>query len=310
MCRNQNRAACVGLAGVLLLGVVGVTSARASAFDRHHPRGQSQTRIVSAPADGRSSRPPLRFEENRGQFDSEARFAARCGSFDALLTSAEAILIPSCDRSAAIRLRFRASASLTGEDRLGGVSNYLCGSDPKAWRTNVPSYSRVRYGNVAPGVDVVFHGGESGLEYDLLIAAGADPDAAAVEIVGALRVDLDESGALVAHTSSGECDRRPHGSTRRRRADDRRSQVDTSSLGRAASAFALASTTERSRSSSIRISRTRPDSAVAGTTPRPRWPSTQAVPSGWPDGRSPQIFLSMVRSTARSTECQPRSSRS
>ena len=35
-----------------------------------------------------------------------------------------------------------------GEGRLAGASNYLRGRDPRAWRTNVPAYARVRYANV------------------------------------------------------------------------------------------------------------------------------------------------------------------
>ena len=37
---------------------------------------------------------------------------------------------------------------------------------------------RLRYRNLWPGIDVVFHGSERGLEYDVIVAAGADPSLA------------------------------------------------------------------------------------------------------------------------------------
>ena len=41
-------------------------------------------------------------------------------------------------------------------------ANYFLGNDPKKWRTNVPTYARVKYKDVYQGVDLVYYGSQSG----------------------------------------------------------------------------------------------------------------------------------------------------
>ena len=60
------------------------------------------------------------------------------------------------------------------EDLLPSYSNYLIDPDPQRWRTHVPNYRRVRYRNVYPGIDVVYYGNPRELEFDFLLAPGAD----------------------------------------------------------------------------------------------------------------------------------------
>jgi hypothetical protein len=79
------------------------------------------------------------------------------------------------------------SATVTGAEELAGKSNYFIGNDPKKWRTNVPNYAQVRYAGVYPGVDLVYYGNQGGqLEYDFVVAPGADPSAIVLD-VGAVR---------------------------------------------------------------------------------------------------------------------------
>jgi polyisoprenoid-binding protein YceI len=80
-------------------------------------------------------------------------------------------------------LRANPAAKVIGVNELPGKSNYLTGNDPKKWRTNVPTYGRVRYENIYPGVDLVYYGKQGGqLEYDFVVAPGADPGAIALAI--------------------------------------------------------------------------------------------------------------------------------
>jgi hypothetical protein len=76
-----------------------------------------------------------------------------------------------------------AIASVTGADELPGKSNYFIGNDPENWRTNVANYAKVKYRNVYPGVDMVYYGNQAGqLEYDFVVAPGADPAAINLEV--------------------------------------------------------------------------------------------------------------------------------
>ncbi|MGA3026405.1 MAG: hypothetical protein ABSF98_16695 [Bryobacteraceae bacterium] len=75
--------------------------------------------------------------------------------------------------AAEIRMSFlggRGDAEVMPEGPLPGKFNYLIGADPKLWVRDVPTFGRVRYHNVYDGVDVAWHGGDGGLEYDLALA--------------------------------------------------------------------------------------------------------------------------------------------
>jgi hypothetical protein len=65
--------------------------------------------------------------------------------------------------------------SAAGLEELPGKVNYFIGKDPKAWRTNIPTYGKVRYGAVYRGIDLVYYGNGRQLEYDFIVAPGADP---------------------------------------------------------------------------------------------------------------------------------------
>jgi len=82
---------------------------------------------------------------------------------------------------------------VTGLDELPGKSNYFIGNDPKKWRTNVPTYARVKYHGVYPGVDVIFYGNQEQLEYDLVVAPGADPSVIALHVAAGLPRDASST---------------------------------------------------------------------------------------------------------------------
>jgi hypothetical protein len=89
------------------------------------------------------------------------------------------------------------AAPLSGVDELPGKANYFIGNDPKKWRRNVPTYTRVRYEEVYPGIDLEFYGTQQGqLEYDFVVAPGADPRAIRLALAGAEKLELDGRGNL------------------------------------------------------------------------------------------------------------------
>ena len=90
---------------------------------------------------------------------------------------------------------------LSGLDPLPGACNYFIGEGAEKWRTDVPQYARVKYSNVYHGVDMIFYGNQSDLEYDFKVAQGADP--AAIRISFESPLSIDESGDLIIETASG-----------------------------------------------------------------------------------------------------------
>ncbi len=67
------------------------------------------------------------------------------------------------------------AAQPTVDAPLPGKANFLVGDAPGRWRSGIPTYGRVTYQAVYPGVDVSYHGNQGQLEYDFVIAPGADP---------------------------------------------------------------------------------------------------------------------------------------
>ena len=152
---------------------------------------------------------PLAFEENRGQFDAPVRYAARGVGQTLFLTPDEAVvaLQPNPSQPAsAIRLRFDGAAGTTtvaGEEALPTQTHYFTGHDTAAWRTGVPSFGKVRYSNVYPGIDVVYYGKQRQLEYDFVLAPGANAQRIDMRFDGVDKVEIDGDGDLVLKTRAG-----------------------------------------------------------------------------------------------------------
>ncbi|HEY9284551.1 MAG TPA: hypothetical protein VIP46_13930, partial [Pyrinomonadaceae bacterium] len=170
---------------------------------------------------------PLSFEPNAGQFEPGVGFAARGDGYVVSLKptgveislrgrprraeeepAAAARAETSSDPRAAGRIGVRLlganpAARVSGADPLPGVSNYFVGRDPSAWRAGVPTFARVGYGGVYPGVDLVYYGNGRRLEYDFLVAPGADPRRIALEFDGAEDLRLDANGDLVLRAAGG-----------------------------------------------------------------------------------------------------------
>src|SRR2546427_1923700 len=77
------------------------------------------------------------------------------------------------------------------------------GSDPANWRTDVPTYAKVRYKNVYPGIDLIYYGTQRQLEYDFVVSPGADPKRIRLGFQGVDKLEVDAQGDLVLHTATG-----------------------------------------------------------------------------------------------------------
>jgi hypothetical protein len=102
------------------------------------------------------------------------------------------------------------AAKVTGVDELAGTSNYFIGNDPAKWRTNVPTYAKVKYEGIYSGIDLVYYGNQRQLEYDFIVAPGANPHRIVFDIRGAKRIRRDEHGDLVLRMETGEGEIRWH----------------------------------------------------------------------------------------------------
>src|SRR5262245_6877945 len=113
---------------------------------------------------------PLAFEANRGQAAAHVRFVARGAGYTAFLTSTETVLRLGSHHTVHLKpIGAVPAAQVLGEEQLPGVVNYvLQGPSTAAIRT--PTYGRVRYAGIYPGIDLVYYGHPSQLEYDFIVA--------------------------------------------------------------------------------------------------------------------------------------------
>ncbi len=165
---------------------------------------------------------PLRFEPNHGQVPGVVAFVAHGHGYIAYITLAGLALSlqssaphgPSGDgsdaagdsfRRAVVWLRFAGAnprPTITGLHRLPGTSNYFIGNDPRQWHTAVPAFGEIAYHGIYPGVDAIFYDNGHGLEYDLRLAPGADPNAIRLAVTGGQTISA--MNGLIVHTDAGD----------------------------------------------------------------------------------------------------------
>lgn len=155
------------------------------------------------------ARLPLCFEANEGQAASSARFVSAGSGYKLLLSPSNAELAARQPNSKGRALSMGLvnadpSAEMHGLDRLPTRANYFIGNDPSNWHTNIPTFARVICEKVYPGVDMIYYGSQRQLEYDFVVAAGADPDRIRLRFEGAQKTAIDAEGKLIIQTEETE----------------------------------------------------------------------------------------------------------
>ena len=152
--------------------------------------------------------PSISFEENHGQFRDSGQFTAQASGFTLVLERNQTTMKLRPEKAGelpvAVRMAFSGgnATALIGAAQLPGVSHYLYGSDPQTWVRDVRSYQRVLYEDVYPGIDLVFRNDGSQIEYDFIVAPGADPSRIKLSFSGIRATRVDASGDLVLETSA------------------------------------------------------------------------------------------------------------
>lgn len=211
--RKSLRGVTIGLAALLImLGIV-------MKFSNHKAAKPSDFAAFDADAKKRVMQSlgnqPLHFEANHGQTDAQVMFLSRGRGYTLFLTSTESVLALSREKimsgeslaqeTTVVRMKWKGAdplAQAAGTHPLAGKSNYLIGSEPAAWRKNVPSFEKVRYENLYAGIDMVFYGNQQQLEYDFVVAPGSDPNVIRLAFTGEDKLNIDEQGNMVIHSGN------------------------------------------------------------------------------------------------------------
>jgi len=224
---------------VLSLILTGVTSrAQERPTSTSSRKGPTQGRQINS----NYGNAPLMFEANQGQTNSQVKFLSHGSGYSVFLTAggmvlalrtsettspAVASVAPSRDnkkpsRVSSIRQMERTSKeaksaviaidvvgaatnpTIVGEEALSTKVNYFIGQDPNKWRRNVPTYGKIRYRNVYPGIDLVYYGNNHRVEYDFDLAPGADAANIQFAVKGADGLTVDSEGNLVLAKGASE----------------------------------------------------------------------------------------------------------
>ena len=204
----------------LLSGVILATSGALAAVNP-----SSEITLKASATDGAKSaenygKLPLAFEANHGQSDPSVKFLSRGSGYSLFLTDSEAVLalgIADCKMSAdphgskpgacvvpqdSVRMRLDGAlagyaAKATGDAELPGKVNYFVGNDPAKWHSDLPTYAKVRVSHMYRGIDLVYYGRQSQLEYDFVVAPGANTAAIRLHFDGQKSLRIAANGNLV-----------------------------------------------------------------------------------------------------------------
>jgi hypothetical protein len=164
------------------------------------------------------ARLPLSFVANEGQASPRTQFMSAGNGYTVFLAANEAMVslhgsaapdgTSPADAPAATVVHMqvvgaRADTPAVGQDQLPGKVNYFVGNNAWQWRTGTPTFARVEYANIYPGINLDYYGNRGQLEYDFSVAPGVDPAAISLAFGGAERLDLDPKGELVLQTGGG-----------------------------------------------------------------------------------------------------------
>lgn len=186
--------------------------------------GSEQTTAGKTPTAQRKiasdyGRLPISFEANTGQSDSRVKFLAHGRDYGLFLTGQEAVfafhaaavrhdsIVQKSSRDSVVRMQLRGSnagALAEGVQPLPGTANYLIGKDPSQWHTNIPTWSKVRFSSVYPGIDLLYYGNQSQLEYDFVVAPEANANSIKLRFSGASRIKLTAAGDLSVSSRDGQ----------------------------------------------------------------------------------------------------------
>lgn len=172
----------------------------------------------------------MSFEANHGQTDPSVQFLARGSGYTLFLTPTESVMVlqqretknqkgdltahdpfamadPTPIKHAVVRMKLEGanpSPLMEGVEPLPGIVNYFIGNDPAKWRTKIPTYAKVNYQEVYPGIDVAYYGNQGRLEYDFIVAPGADPTQIKLAFEGASDIRVADGGDLLLMTALGD----------------------------------------------------------------------------------------------------------
>lgn len=146
---------------------------------------------------------PLYFIQNNGQTDPHIKFYEQGTGHTLSFTDKGVTLALPTETIGLFPMGASRHVRLSAEEKQIGKMNYIIGNDPKKWRTGVPTYGKVVYQSVYPGIDMKFYGNNRELEYDVIVQPGAHPSTVRFGYEGIHGLKITSSGQLEILLNNG-----------------------------------------------------------------------------------------------------------
>ncbi|HEU5239565.1 MAG TPA: SBBP repeat-containing protein, partial [Pyrinomonadaceae bacterium] len=140
---------------------------------------------------------PVAFELNTGRAGPDVKFLAQGPGMQLLLSAGETTLVTNTAR---FRMKFAGanpSATVKGDQQLTERRNYFLGNNCARWQTHVLTFRRVTFESIYPGINLTFYGNQREIEYDFVVAPGADPTAIRLRFDRGVASRISANGDLV-----------------------------------------------------------------------------------------------------------------
>jgi gliding motility-associated-like protein len=169
---------------------------------------------------------PLRFFQNKGQWDSELLYRAEfpggflflkqnslvyvlydAGSLNqhhpAKSTGTSRQSTPKSIPAHGVEVAFEGSSipTITPGQPGSSKANYFAGTKDKSWTRDVSTFGEVVYKNLYPGIDFRIFAYQATIKYEFIVAPGADPSKITMDYRGANRVAINSGEQIAIETS-------------------------------------------------------------------------------------------------------------
>src|SRR3984885_14683217 len=137
---------------------------------------------------------PLFFFPNTGQADSSVHYIVQTPDLSARFRQ-DSVIFQAHQRSTSVRfVGANPGVSIEGAEVLAAKVNFFLGSS--GWKTDVPSYSKILYRDLYPGIDMTYGGTGRQVKSEFLVSPGANP--ALIRLEYSELVSIDAEGSLIA----------------------------------------------------------------------------------------------------------------
>jgi len=164
------------------------------------------------------------FSENKGQWNSQARFLARSPGLNLWVTGEGLVMdyhkfVPAANQKHVpnnrllkgttfgdvVRMTFTGATPsvISGLGKLSGDENYFIGNDSSHWASSVHRFSEAKAEQLYPGVAVRYYFDQGAPRYDILASSGADLSQIGIKVEGVQGMRVLENGDLELLTPYG-----------------------------------------------------------------------------------------------------------